>query len=83
MTTASPSLVVIIHRYAGTTEDRTVRVPEHGLQYAQGLHTAGYKGNVRHVAELIDAGHVVHVEQFAITCYREDLQPETREHFAA
>lgn len=71
-------LTVTIHRYAGTPEDKVVQLDSTGHQYAAALHSAGYKGNVQALADMIDAGDVVTVEQFAITVYREDLSPDPR-----
>ena len=65
-------LLVTVHNYAGTGKDYKAELIMSSALYARGLQSAGYIGDAWAVADALDAGEVVFIEQFQITVQKED-----------
>ncbi len=77
-------LTVLIHNYAGTGDTLTVHIDRSPARYGLDLASAGARCNIPAIVERIEAGDVVHVEQFGVTVYKTEA-PEgaTRTHWSA
>jgi len=60
-------LQMTVHNYAGTAEARHVSLVESSAQFAKRLIGAGYHGDAWAIADQIDVGEPVYIEQFDIT----------------
>ena len=78
------ALIVNVHNYAGTRDTLSASIDRSPARYGLDLVSAGARCNVPAIVERIEAGDIVHIEQFDVTVYLADVPAGTvRQHWSA
>lgn len=63
-------ITVLVHRFAGRAETLTAHTDRSPARYGLDLASAGFRGNVPALVDRLEAGDIVHIEQFDVTVYK-------------